>query len=562
MRRGGRPEFERTMLTRGRDYRETYDNFVWPVPDKLNLAWDVCGKHAAATPDKPALIHVDHDDSERTYSFQDMERLASRAANMFAAHGIGQGDRVVLHLSQSPELATLYLGLWKLAAVPLPISILFGADAIAYRLADSGAKAVVVETERLENVFAAAEAQAEPPKIFVSNGPGPGATDLAAEMAKARDARRHVETTSETPALLIYTSGTTGQPKGALHAHRVGIGHTTGYAFSLGYPPHAGARMWSPADWTWIGGLGAVLLPTWGYGMTMVSTASGKFDPEWAFQLLQDKNIDLSLIPPTALKMMRAVPNPESRFDYKLTALNSGGEALGAETIAWGRQAFGLDVAEVYGQTECNLIIADSPEVAPVRPGTTGLPTPGHDVAVIDADGERLPAGESGDIAVRRGDPCMMLEYWRNPEATRDKFRGDWMLTGDLGFFDDEGYVSFVGRDDDVITSAGYRIGPGEIEDCLMAHGQVQLAAAVGVPDPIRTEIVKAFVVLKDGAAASPGLEDEIRAHVRSRLAAHEYPRQIEFRDSLPLTVTGKIRRRDLRDAEIAKQNAETGETS
>ncbi|MEQ9124884.1 MAG: AMP-binding protein [Alphaproteobacteria bacterium] len=547
------------MLRRGRDYRETYEGFRWNIPADLNIAWDVCGRHAQATPGRTALIHVEADGALRAYSFAEMERLASRAANMLAAHGIGRGDRVVLHLSQSPELAMLYLGLWKLAAVPLPVSILFGEEALAYRLRNSGAKAIATDHAHLESAHAAAMAQAAPPTHFLTDGPGPGAVDAIAEMARAKDARPHAATTPDTPGLLAYTSGTTGQPKGALHGHRVGLGHTTGYSFVTDFPPHANARVWSPADWTWIGGVGAVLLPTWHHGMTMVSTASGKFDPEWAFRLLQDQHIDVSLVPPTALKMMRAVPDPQDRFDYRLRALYSGGESLGAETLEWGRNAFGLDIAECYGQTECNLFIGTCPSLMKVKPGAIGLPTPGHVVEVIDRDGGVCPPGQTGDIAVRRGDPCMMLEYWRNPEATRDKFRGDWMLTGDLGQKDADGYITFFGRDDDVITSAGYRIGPGEIEDCIMSHAQVKLAAAIGVPDPIRTEVVKAFVVLKDGLSPTPALEDEIRAHVRGRLAAHEYPRLIEFRDDLPLTVTGKIRRRDLRDAEIEKQKTAQG---
>lgn len=547
------------MLNRGKDYRATCEGFRWDVPGDLNIAWDVCGRHAAATPDKLALIHVDGDGGVRRYSFQMMERLASRAANMFAAHGVGRGDRVVLHLSQSPELAAAYLGLWKLAAVPLPVSILFGADALAYRLENSAAAAVVTDRAHLENTHEAGLRQATAPTIFLADGAGPGAVDMAAEMAKASDARPHAPTTPETPGMLIYTSGTTGQPKGALHGHRVGLGHVPGFEFTLGYPPHAEDRMWSPADWTWIGGVGAVLLPAWHLGMTMVSTASGKFDPEWAFRLLAEQNVTLSLLPPTALKMMRAVPDPRARFGYEMRAINSGGESVGAELLDWGRETFGFDIAEIYGQTECNYFLGTSPEVMPVRPGAIGRPTPGRDVAVIDEAGAPVGPGETGDIAIRRGDVCMMLEYWRSPEATRDKFRGDWMLTGDLGRIGDDGYVSFFGRNDDVITSAGYRIGPGEIEDCLMAHADVKLAAAVGVPDPIRTEVVKAFVVLKDGSAPSAGLEDAIRAHVRGRLAAHEYPRLIEFVDDLPLTVTGKIRRRDLRDAEIAKTAAATG---
>lgn len=542
------------ILKPGKDYQDTCDGFRWEIPGDLNIAWDVCGRHAAATPEKAALIHVDADGGARTYNFLDMERLASRAANMFAAHGIGPGDRVVLHLSQSPELAALYLGLWKLAAVPLPVSVLFGADALAYRLENSGAAAVATDLAHLENAHEAAARQDVAPKLFLSDGQGPGALDIQAEMAKAKDVRPHVATTPETPAMLIYTSGTTGWPKGALHGHRMGRGHTAGFSFTLDYPPQANDRMWSPADWTWIGGIGAVLLPSWELGMTVVSHTGGKFDPEWAFQLMADQGVTLSLLPPTALKMMRAVPDPKERFGHVLRAVNSGGESLGAELLGWGREAFGFDIGEIYGQTECNFFLGTSPRVMPVKPGAIGKPTPGRDVAVIDGDGQPVRPGETGDIAVRRGDVCMMLEYWRNPEATREKFRGDWMLTGDLGRLDEDGYVAFFGRDDDVITSAGYRIGPGEIEDCLMAHDDVQLAAAIGVPDPLRTEVVKAFVVLKEGCAPSTALEDAIRAHVRERLAAHEYPRLIEFVNGLPLTVTGKIRRRDLRDAEVAKQ--------
>lgn len=547
------------ILKPGTDYAETCAGFRWEIPQDLNMAWDVCGRHAAATPEKTALIHVDADGSSRAYSFRDMERLASRAANMFAAHGIGRGDRVVLYLSQSPELAALYLGLWKLAAVPLPVSILFGADALAYRLENSGAKAIATDLAHLENAAEAAARQEAPPRIFLADGPSPGAVDLAAEMAKAKDACANAATTPETPALLIYTSGTTGWPKGALHGHRVGRGHTAGFCFTLDYPPEPNDRMWSPADWTWIGGVGAVLLPAWQLGMTVVSQTLGKFDPEYAFELMAAHDVTLSLLPPTALKMLRAVPEPRSRFDYKLRAINSGGESLGPELLDWGRDAFGFDIGEIYGQTECNFFLGTSPRVMPVKPGWIGRPTPGRDVAVIDADGQPVAAGEAGDIAIRRGDVCMMLEYWRNPEATRDKFRGDWMLTGDLGRVDDDGYIAFFGRDDDVITSAGYRIGPGEIEDCLMAHEAVHQAAAVGVPDPLRTEAVKAFIVLKADRQPSLALEDSIRAHVRGRLAAHEYPRLIEFVEDLPVTVTGKVRRRDLRDAEIAKQTVETG---
>ena len=541
------------MLKRASTYEEVCGQFEWDLPHDLNLAWDICGRHALKSPNKLALVHLHHDGREERLTFSDLERLSSQIANMFEAHGIKAGDRVLLHLSQSPMLAAMYIALWKLAAIPLPVSILFGADALSYRLADSGSTAIVTDSDHIENAFFAANRQDSKVKIFHTEGAAPGSVNVIEQLKKAKDYRVHNTTNPNTPGLLIYTSGTTGQPKGALHGHRVGRGHTPAYAFYTDFPPHTDGRVWSPADWTWIGGIGGVFLPSLFYGMTIISTAPSKFDPEWAFQHLADQNISISLIPPTALKLMRSVPSPETRFDYNLTSVYSGGESLGAEALEWGHKAFGLTVAECYGQTECNLFLGTCPSVMEVKPGAIGLPTPGRQVGIIDDDGHICPPGKTGDIAIRRGDPCMMIKYWRNPEATEEKFRGDWMLTGDLGQTDEDGYYTFFGRNDDVITSAGYRIGPGEIEDCLMMHPDVSLAAAIGVPDPVRTEVVKAFLVLKTGRSALPQLEAEIREHVRSRLAAHEYPRLIEFLEELPLTVTGKIKRRELRDAEILK---------
>jgi acetyl-CoA synthetase len=232
----------------------------------------------------------------------------------------------------------------------------------------------------------------------------------------------------------------------------------------------------------------------------------------------------------------------------RLRTLGSGGESLGAETYEWGKDAFGLVINEFYGQTECNLVLASCAMMGVSRPGAIGKPVPGHTVAVIDEHGSVVKAGTLGQIAVKRPDPVMFIEYWGRPDATRDKFVSDWMLTGDQGMVDDDGYVHFVGRDDDVITSSGYRIGPGEIEDCLIRHPAVALAAVVGKPDPVRTEIVKAFVVLKPNQAASDTLAGELQDFVRTHLAAHEYPREIAFIDQMPMTTTGKIIRRLLRE--------------
>jgi acetyl-CoA synthetase len=347
---------------------------------------------------------------------------------------------------------------------------------------------------------------------------------------------------------MIYTSGTTGQPKGALHGHRVLPGHLPGVEMPH-YPfPVAGDRFWTPADWAWAGGLLDVMLPSLHHGIPVVARRFDKFDPDEAFALMASANIRNTFIPPTALRMMRAVPSPRGRYDIRLRTMGSGGESLGIEALDWGREAFGLTINEFYGQTECNLVLSSCAALGPIKPGSIGKAVPGHKVAVIDAEGRPVKPGEIGQIAVMKPDPVMFLEYWGKPDATRAKYIGDWLLTGDQGIADDEGYISFVGRDDDVITSAGFRIGPGEIEDCLISHPAVALAAVVGKPDKVRTEIVKAFVVLKPGHQPTEQLAADIQGFVKTRLSAHEYPREVAFIDQMPMTTTGKVIRRALRE--------------
>jgi acetyl-CoA synthetase len=325
------------------------------------------------------------------------------------------------------------------------------------------------------------------------------------------------------------------------------LGHLPGVEMPHEFLPQPGDRLWTPADWAWAGGLLNILLPGLHFGVPVVAKKTEKFDPEEAFRLMAAMGVRNTFVPPTALRILRTVANPRGRFDLNLRTVASGGEALGAETFAWGREALGLSINEFYGQTECNLVLSSCAAMGVAKPGVIGKPVPGHAVAIIRDDGTPTQPGEMGQIAVKRPDPVMFLGYWNNPSATEAKFISDWMTTGDQGFSDPEGYVQFVGRDDDVITSAGYRIGPGEIEDCLIRHPAVALAAAVGKPDAVRTEIVKAFVVLKPGFPPGDALAAEIQHFVRDRLSAHEYPREIAFRDSLPLTTTGKVIRRLLR---------------
>ncbi len=324
-----------------------------------------------------------------------------------------------------------------------------------------------------------------------------------------------------------------------MHAHRTLLGHLPGVEFPHNFFPQEDDLFWTPADWAWIGGLIDVLFPSWHHGIPVLAHRARKFDPEQAFHLIAKHKIRNAFMPPTALKLMRQVKDPKSRHSYRMRSIGSGGETLGEELLDWGRDVMGLTINEFYGQTECNLIVGCCAEVMEIRPGSMGRAIPGHIVDVIDGSGQPVKEGVVGEIAVKRPDPVMFLKYWCNPEATRKKFIGDWLLTGDLAKKDEDGYIWFHGRTDDVITSAGYRIGPAEIEDCLMKHPAVAMVAVVGSPDEVRTEIVKAFVVPKPGVTPAKDIEEDIKAFVKTRLAAHEYPREVEFVKELPMTATG-----------------------
>ncbi len=540
------------MLPQGDHYTALVEGFRWSVPARFNMGVDVCDRWAVATPHHPALIERTSKGQRQVYSFADVQRFANRLANALAEGGIGPGDRVGVLLPQRLETACAHIALYKLGAVAVPLFTLFGPDALAYRLGDCAARSAITDTEGAAKLATIRRQLPHLVQVYGVDGPAPGAVDLTAAMAGQAEAFTPVDTAADDPALLIYTSGTTGQPKGALHGHRVLLGHLPGVEMSHDMLPQAGDCLWTPADWAWIGGLLDVLLPAWHHGLPVVAQRFAKFDPTEAFALMAECQVRNVFLPPTALKLMRTVARPRERFGYHLRSVASGGEPLGAELLDWGRAVFGLTINEFYGQTECNMVVSSCGALGAVRPGVTGLPVPGHRLAVVDEAGRVLPPGELGQIAVARPDPVMFLGYWNNPCATRAKFAGDWLLTGDLGRLDEDGYVTFVGRADDVITSGGYRMGPGEIEDCLLAHPAVKLAAVVGVPDELRTEIVKAFIVLEAGHTPSQALADELRNHVKARLAAHEYPRRIAFVAELPLTATGKVMRRVLREGDCS----------
>jgi acetyl-CoA synthetase len=538
----------RPILSPSRDYDVLYRQFRWELPSTYNIGVEACDRWAAAEPDRLALVHVRPDGRSDNISYGWLRDTSNRLANALAAHGVARHDRVAILLPQAPEVAAIHIAIYKLGAIALPLASLFGVDALGYRLQNAGVKAIVCNASGMAKL-AAIRSELPALSLVVSlDGAADGALGFADLVARASSDFSPVATAPDDPAMMIYTSGTTGQPKGALHAHRVLLGHLPGIEMPHDFLPQPGDRFWTPADWAWAGGLLDCLLPSLYYGVPVVARRFDKFDPEEAFDLMAKTSVRNAFIPPTALRMLRSARNPRGRHALALRTVGSGGESLGAETYEWGKSALGLVINEFYGQTECNLVLSSCALIGVSKPGAIGKPVPGHTVAVIRPDGSPCAPGELGQVAVKRPDPVMFLEYWRKPEATREKFIADWMTTGDQGTVDEDGYFTFVGRDDDVITSAGYRIGPGEIEDCLIRHPAVALAAVVGKPDPLRNEIVKAFIVPKSGVEPSDALAAEIQGFVRTRLSAHEYPREVAFIDEMPMTTTGKVIRRLLRD--------------
>ena len=488
----------------------------------MNMA-EQCLAHEAT---QVAIIDLTGGD-RRDVTYGDLADMTDGLVRALVAQ-VQPGDRVGVLLSQTPWCAAAHLAIWKIGAISVPLFKLFKHDALASRITDAGIDLILTDGEGAGLV-------------------GDLATCWMAETAGiAGDPVSFRDVAQDTPGVLIYTSGTTGTPKGALHGHGVLAGHLPGVALShddLGQP---GDCLWTPADWAWIGGLFDVLMPGLAMGVPVVAARMAKFTTENCITIISQGSVRNVFFPPTALRILKAgdaqIPG--------LRSVASGGEPLGAEMQAWGQRALGLTINEFYGQTECNMVVSSCGAHYPARPGFMGRAVPGFDVQVIDADG--TPTDDEGDIAVRRGAPSMMLHYWQRPVETAEKFRGDWMLTGDRG--QREGLeIRFVGRDDDVITSAGYRIGPAEIEDCLLTHPDVATVGVVGKPDPLRTEIVKAYVVRCDGAQISA---EALQDYVKERLASYSYPREITFLEALPMTVTGKVIRKELK----ARAAAERGE--
>ena len=581
------------------NHRQLHAQFRWQVPEYFNMA-EVCARRWAQAPDamKRVAIYADGAGVEpRFHTYAELQQQANRLSGTLTALGVRRGDRVAIVLPQRFETAVAYMAVLQMGAVAMPLSILFGPEALAFRLNDSGAAVALCDSSALMNLQAV-RGSCNSLRHLVGVGSGADAMadhDYATLLAAQTPEYPLAITRADEPAVLIYTSGTTGNPKGALIPHRALIGNLSGFVCSqnwFGFDPQgaessAGAPntsvFWSPADWAWTGGLMDALLPTLYFGRPIVAY-HGRFNPEVALTLMQKYDVTHTFLFPTALKaIMKAYPRPREVFKLRLQAIMSAGEAVGDAVFDYCRQQLGVTVNEMFGQTEVNYIVGNCAMDAaalsragrwvgwPAKPGSMGRAYPGHRVAVIDESGRVCPPGEVGEVALHRldvhgqPDPIFFLGYWKNEAATRAKFTGDWCRTGDLALADADGYLWYQGRSDDVFKAAGYRIGPGEIENCLLKHPAVANAAVVPKPDAERGALVKAYVVLTPEAVVERGdapraraawearLTTALQRHVKGKLAPYEYPKEIEFVDALPMTTTGKVQRRVLRLQEEAR---------
>ena len=544
-------------------YAEIHAAYRWEVPADFNLAHACCGRWSGDRA-RFALYWEDENGARDALTFWDLQQQANRLSNSLVAAGVVRGDRVAILLPQRAETIVAHLAVYQLGAISVPLSFLFGPDALLYRLQNSAAKVAFVDPQSLPNLAPIRDKCAALTLVVgVAGVTGDGIVSWESLQSASRQFER-VPTRATDPAVLIYTSGTTGPPKGALMPHQCLIGNLPGFIYSHDGYPQTGDLFWSPADWAWTGGLMDALLPTLYFGQPIVGYR-GRFEPERALRLIERYQIRNTFLFPTALKlMMKAYPRPRDVFDIHLRSMMSAGEAVGTTVFEWARDALGVTINEMFGQTEMNYIVGNSHTLWPARPGSMGRPYPGHRIMVIDDQGQPVKAGEAGEIAVNRcapdgsPDPVFFLEYFDNPEGTARKFTGEWCRTGDVAVVDADGYLWYQGRADDVFKSAGYRIGPSEIENCLVKHPAVANAAVVPSPDEVRGNVVKAFIVLAQGYTPSSELEAAIAQHVRQFLAPYEYPKEIEFIDALPMTTTGKVQRKVLREREAQRKRTQS----
>ncbi len=538
------------------DYDALLDAFEWEIPERFNLAAYLCDRWADEE-DRVALFADDGRGGRETYTFRQLRDRANALANYLSERGVGCGDRVGINALQRPETVVGHVACWKLGAVSVPLSTLFGRDAVAFRLADASAVACLVDGSNVETLRAVVDDVDTLETILSIGDVTPTGDEVAfAEAVAASNEFETVETDPEDDAIIIYTSGTTGNPKGVRHAHRALLGNLP--VFVTGFcnlELNDTDVFFTPSEWAWVATLFDVVFPSLYYGRPVVAYgADEQFDPETAMDLIERYRVTNFFAPPTALRMMEQLSDTDRWDVSSVRIVPSGGESLGEDIVDWAGDVFeGAVVHEAYGQTEANLIVSDCTKLFEPRAGRAGRPGPGHEIAIVDPETAEatVPRGEVGEIAVRyEGDPICFKEYWGEPEKTARKVRNGWLLTEDLGTMDEDDYLAFVSRKDAVIISSGYRIGPVEIEEALSANPAVADAGVIGVPDDERGEVPKAFVVLAKGYDPSEELEATLKDDVRDRLAQYEYPRYVEFVDELPKTPSGKVRRAALESGE------------
>ena len=521
------------------------ESFDWDLPASYNPAVDFLRKHDAGA----TALHLDQGGDVESYTFGELDRRSAALAGSLAEMGLTPGDRVGVMAPQRPETLLAHCATWKLGGVVVPLTTLFGPDALEHRLSDANARAIIVDPSVRDTVETVRGDCPDLAHVIELDGATGDASDFDALVANGPDAVEAYDATPETPSAIMYTSGSTGPPKGVSHTHALWLGRAAAAYnfFEQGLGPDA--VCWTPASWAWGGALGGLVFGGWHHGATVVGAPMGSFDPDRAFRVLERHDVTHAFVPPTALRMLMGVEAPAERYNLSLSVLAAAGEPLTPEILEWADDELGVPVNEFYGQTELNLVVATCGQWFDARPGSMGKPLPGYDVAVLDPEtGERLGPGELGEIAVRPQDDRVIFDgYHGLPEQTAEKERDGWYLTGDLAEQDDSGYLWFKSRKDDLIITSGYRVGPGEIEETLLEHEDVEQTGVVGVPDETRGEIIRAYV-----QPATERDENEFRTElqqlVRERLAKYEYPREIELLDELPQTSTGKIRRTDLRE--------------
>lgn len=536
------------------DYDQLYDRFEWDVPEQFNLADYLCDRWADRR-GRVAVFAETAKGTERVYTYWQLRNASNRLANFLARQGIERGDRIGVNLSQRPEALITHLAAWKLGAVSVPLSTNFGPNALEYRLNDCEAKVCVVDVMNVDSFRDAYDDLDSLTRVLTVGDRDREAEWMSFEDALSSASRtfENAQTAAEDEALIHYTSGTTGEPKGVRHGHQVILGHLPTFVTSFcNMEMKENHLFWTPSEWAWIL-LPMMILPNLFYGKPLLAYSAEEFDPRKSYQLLEDHGVTNFFAPPTALRMMSDVSDYEQYDTSQIRVVASAGEPVGQALKKWVAESFDAPLQEAYGQTEVNSVASTCTALSTVREGMIGKATPGRDVRIIDPENPPEPAetGDVGEFAVRReGDPICFLDYLNQPEKTARKIQDGWILLGDLGSEDADGYFSFHGRMDDIIISAGYRISPSEIEDELASHDAVADVSVIGIPDDERGEVPKAFVVLRDGSDPSERLIDELKQYVKKRLAMYEYPREIEFTDELPKTVTDKIRREDLRERE------------